>query len=121
MHEYYFEKLSVWQNARILVKDVYITTASFPENERFGVISQLRRATMSIAANIAEGMSRSGDKDKLRFLNQAYSSAIEVINFLILSLDLSFIAQQEYNEIRNKVEHITNQIQALSKKIGVQS
>ena len=121
MHEFYFEKLSVWQNARILVKDVYITTASFPENERFGVISQLRRATMSIAANIAEGMSRSGDKDKLRFLNQAYSSAIEVINFLILSHDLSFIAEAQYNELRDKVEYITNQIQALSKKIGTQS
>src|SRR5690606_31448337 len=121
MHEIYFEKLSVRQNARNVEKEEYITTASLPKRERSGVQSQLRRATMSIAANIAEGMSRSGDKDKLRFLNQAYSSAIEVINFLILSHDLSFIAEAQYNELRDKVEYITNQIQALSKKIGTQS
>jgi four helix bundle protein len=65
------------------------------------VISQLRRATMSIAANIAEGMSRAGDKDKLRFLNQAYSSATEVINFLILSLDLNFPKEESYLKLRS--------------------
>lgn len=118
MHKFYFEKLSVWQNARTLVKDMYIVTADFPKEEQFGVVSQLRRATMSIAANIAEGMSRSGDKDKLRFLNQAYSSAIEVINFLILSLDLEFLKEENYNNLRSRIEHITNQLQALSKKIG---
>ncbi|NGM63443.1 four helix bundle protein [Sphingobacterium sp. SGG-5] len=117
MHEFYFEKLSVWQNARMLVKDMYMCTADFPNHEQFGVTSQLRRATMSIAANIAEGMSRAGDKDKLRFLNQAYSSAIEVINFLILSFDLAFLTEADYIKLRNQVEYITNQLQALSKKI----
>ncbi|NGF56554.1 four helix bundle protein [Parapusillimonas sp. SGNA-6] len=117
MHEFYFEKLSVWQNARTLVKDMYIDTADFPSQEQFGVTSQLRRATTSIAANIAEGMSRAGNKDKLRFLNQAYSSAIEVINFLILSVDLDFLTVENYTKLRNQVEYITNQLQALSKKI----
>lgn len=118
MHEFYFEKLSVWQNARTLVKDIYLCTADFPSQEQFGVTSQLRRATTSIAANIAEGMSRAGDKDKLRFLNQAYSSAIEVINFLILSLDLGFLKEESYTKLRSQIEYITNQLQALSKKIG---
>jgi four helix bundle protein len=84
-----------------LVKDIYLCTADFPNKEQFGVISQLRRATMSIAANIAEGMSRAGDKDKLRFLNQAYSSATEVINFLILSLDLNFPKEESYLKLRS--------------------
>ena len=117
MHQFYFEKLEVWQNARGCVKDIYLATSDFPDDERYGVTSQLRRATMSIAANIAEGMTRNTDKDKLRFLNQAYSSAIEVINFLILSLDLEYLTLVVYEFLRGGIEKVTNQIQSLSRKI----
>lgn len=117
MHQFYFEKLQVWQNARISVKNIYQATSDFPKDEKYGVTSQLRRAAMSIAANIAEGMSRSTDKDKLKFLNQAYSSAIEVINFLILSFDLEYLSIVVYEFLREEIEKVTNQIQALSRKI----
>ena len=117
MHVYYFEKLDVWQNSRSLVKDIYLLTANFPSDEKFGVCSQIRRASMSISANIAEGMSRNTDKDKARFLNQSYSSAIEVVNFLILSLDLQYLKEEDYIQLREQVEKITNQLQALSKRI----
>ena len=117
MHQFYFEKLDVWQNARILVKDIYVTTSKFPKEEMFGVTSQIRRASMSISANIAEGMSRSTNKDKARFLNLAYSSAMEVINFLILSLDLGYLNEIDYIKLREPLEKITNQLQALSRKI----
>ncbi|SFI78901.1 four helix bundle protein [Myroides guanonis] len=119
MHQFYFEKLQVWQNARLFVKDIYLATADFPSDEKYGVISQLRRATMSIAANIAEGMSRTTDKDKLRFLNQAYSSGIEVVSFLILSFDLDYLILDVYNYLREQVEKVTNQILALSKRIKI--
>ncbi|MEK6511888.1 four helix bundle protein [Myroides odoratimimus] len=118
MFIYYFERLEVWKNARSLSKDIHILTNRFPKEELFGLVSQLRRATYSIPANITEGMSRNSSKEKLRFLNIAYSSAMEVINFLILSLDLEFLTIEEYNYTREKIGLITNQIYALSKKIG---
>lgn len=118
MHQFYFEKLDVWQNARVLVKNIYIATAKYPSNEMFGITSQIRRATMSISANIAEGMSRSTNKDKARFLNLSYSSAMEVINFLILSLDLGYLDEENYVGLREQLEKVTNQLQALSRKIN---
>ncbi|WHT40142.1 four helix bundle protein [Myroides sp. mNGS23_01] len=117
MHVFYFEKLLVWQNARRTTKDIYLVTRRFPNDEKFGVVSQLRRAITSVTANVAEGMSRSTNKDKIRMLNISYSSAIEVINFLILCLDLGFITEKEYCNLRGQVELITNQLQGLVKKL----
>lgn len=117
MHIFYFEKLSVWQNARSVTKDIYLITRNFPNDEKFGLVSQLRRAITSVTANIAEGMSRSTNKDRSRILNISYSSAIEVINFLILCLDLGFITGIEYCNLRGQVELITNQLQGLVKKL----
>lgn len=116
-HKFYFEKLDVWQNSRKFSVRIYQITTGFPKEEKFGITSQLRRAAISISANIAEGMSRSGNKDKLRFLNIAYSSAIEVLNFLILCFDLEYLEIEKYESLRSKVELITNQIRALSKSI----
>ena len=117
MHSYYFEKLEVWQNARLLVKEIYQITSTFPTEEKFGITSQIRRASMSIAANIAEGFSRNTEKDKARFLNHSYSSACETINFLILANDLGFISESKLLELRLKTEKITNQLNALHKTI----
>lgn len=118
MKQFYFEKLEVWQESRYFVKEIYITTRSFPDEEKFGIISQIRRASLSICANIAEGMSRQTEKDKARFINQAFSSAIEVINFLILSNDLEFLNEEKYLELRTKLEKITNQLNSLYNKFN---
>ncbi|MBW8360781.1 MAG: four helix bundle protein [Kaistella sp.] len=112
MHTYSFEKLEVWQNARVLVKEIYIVSRSFPEQEKFGITNQLRRSATSIAANIAEGVTRNTVKEKSRFINIAYSTTIEVINFLILARDLEFITAEEYIQLREKTEKITNQLNA---------
>lgn len=69
MYEFYFEKLEVWKNARNFVKDIYVITESFPNAEKFGLTSQIRRATVSITANIAEGFSRKTRIEKARFIN----------------------------------------------------
>lgn len=118
MKQFYFEKLEVWQASRYFVKEIYIITAGFPLDERFGMISQLRRASSSICANIAEGMSRQTEKDKARFINQAFSSAIEVINFLILCSDLEFLNEEQYTELRLKLEKVTNQLNSLYNKFN---
>ncbi|HBR11174.1 MAG TPA: four helix bundle protein [Chryseobacterium sp.] len=118
MYQFYFEKLEVWQNSRQLVKEIYLATSSFPENEKFGITNQLRRASTSITANIAEGFSRQSNKEKSRFLSIAFGSTIEIINFLILSNDLGFLNTEDYNHLREKSEFITNQINSLNKSLN---
>ena len=69
MHNY--KELIVWQKARVLVKDVYMLIANFPDDEKFGISSQMKRAAVSISSNIAEGAGRETNKDFIRFLNIA--------------------------------------------------
>ena len=116
MKTYYFEKLEVWQDTRAFVKQIYEMTTGFPVEEKYGITSQLRRASVSIAANIAEGMSRITEKDKARFINQAFSSATEVINLIIIANDLKLIKNQEYNAMRSELEKITNKLNSLYNK-----
>lgn len=117
MYTFYFEKLEVWKNARVFVKEIYKITDLFPKNEQFGITSQIRRASLSITANIAEGFSRQTNKEKARFINIAYSSSWEIINFLILSKDLEFLSEEDYIKLRTDIEYISNQLNALYKKI----
>ncbi|WP_417785246.1 four helix bundle protein [Tenacibaculum sp.] len=88
MKIYSFEKLEVWKESISLTKNVYSLTDSFPINENFGLTSQLRRATVSIASNLAEGTAR--------FITISYSSAMEVLNQLIISRELSYISEKDY-------------------------
>jgi four helix bundle protein len=115
--QFYFEKLEVWQNSRSFVKEIYTITTNFPDNEKFGLISQIRRASLSISANIAEGMSRKTDKDKARFISISFGSAIEAVNFLILANDLNMINEKDYMQLREKLEKITNQLNSLHNKL----
>ena len=117
MHQYGFEKLNVWHNAKELAKQIYILTKDFPMEERFGIVSQMRRAAISISSNIAEGSSRGTNKDQSHFYTMAYSSAIELINHLIISFELHFITDVQYSTLRDKIEHITNQLNALRKSL----
>lgn len=118
MYKYYFEKLDVWNNARVLVRDIYIATSTFPKSEQFGITNQIRRASTSITANIAEGMSRKTEKGKMRFINISFSSSVEVVNFLIISKDLGFLSDTDYEDLRIKTENITNQLNALSRTLN---
>ena len=113
MKIYSFEKLQVWQQSRILTKEIYLITKSFPDEEKFGLTSQLRRASVSVCSNLAEGSSRNSFKDKARFTEIAYGSLMEILNQLILSLDLDFLSQKEYELIRTKIEEIGNMLNGL--------
>ena len=93
-----FEKLEVWQLARILASDIYITTRNFPSEEEFSLVSQIRRAAVSVAANIAEGAGRISAKEQARFTTMAYSSLMELYNHLIIASDLGYIEQAIISE-----------------------
>jgi four helix bundle protein len=85
-----FEDLIVWQKAHAFVLETYIFTRGFPNDERYGLTSQLRRAAVSIAANIAEGFKKKGKADKARFFNIAQGSAEECRYYMILAKDLNY-------------------------------
>lgn len=115
MRTYSFEKLECWQHARKLAVWTYEMTRNFPKEERFGLISQMRRAAISIASNVAEGTSRKTQKDQAHFSVIAYSSTIELLNDLIISKDLEFIKEQLYIEGREMLERQTLLIAGLRK------
>jgi len=113
MKTYSFEKLQVWQQAKVLTKNIYLITKEFPNDEKFGLTSQLRRASVSVCSNLAEGSSRNSYKDKARFTEIAYGSLMEILNQLILSLDLELINQNEYEQLRINIEEIGNMLNGL--------
>ena len=115
MKRYSFEKLDVWQKSKGFTVRIYEVTTDFPNAEKFGLVSQIRRASVSVSSNLAEGSSRTSSKDQARFYIMAYSSAVEVLNQLIISKDLNFLSKEVYKELRNEIEHITSMINRLHK------
>jgi four helix bundle protein len=112
-YQFSFEKLNVWKDSKELVKVIYSITKHFPEEEKFGLTSQLRRASISVSSNLAEGTSRKTNKDKAHFTNLSYSSLMEVLNQIIIAKELSFINESDYQIVRNYIEKISNMLNAL--------
>ena len=96
-----FRKLIVWQKAHQLALLVYKITDKFPKSEIYGLTSQLRRAVVSVPANIAEGYGYGKRGQTARYVDIAQGSLSEVEYFLILSLDLSYIKQEEYDQTKS--------------------
>lgn len=117
MYTYSFEKLEIWQLSRKLVKRIYQTTQSFPDNEKYCLTNQLRRAVVSISSNIAEGNGRSTNKDRARFIEIAYSSLLEVLNQLILSNDLEFLSNEELESYRIDINELSNKLNAFRRNL----
>lgn len=113
MHKFSFEKLTVWQDSRKLVVSIYRLTKNFPVDERYGITRQLRRASISVASNIAEGTSRVSFKDQAHFSQLSYSSLMEVLNQVILSVDLGFVSEEQVLTLRKKIEEVSNKLNAL--------
>jgi len=114
MRAYAFEKLSVWKDSCLLAKKIYILTNSFPKTEKFGLCSQLQRASISVSSNIAEGTSRVTCKDQSRFTNISYSSLMEVLSELQIAVDLEYINNKKYSELRTLIEKISYKLNKLS-------
>ena len=96
----HFTQLYAWQKNNELVLYIYKVTKNFPKDELFGLVSQMRRAAVSIIANIAEGYGRFHYKDKINFYIIARGSSAEVQNYLIVSKNLGYLTEKEYNEMR---------------------
>ena len=100
-----YEDLVVWQKAMDFTTSIYRTTRSFPRDERFGLISQMRRAAISIPSNIAEGKGRS-DRDFGRYLLQARGSGWELETQLQLALRLGYLSPQQFSALKNELGEI---------------
>lgn len=101
---YKFEEVVAWQKAHAFVLCVYNITRNFPDDERFGLTSQFRRAAVSIEANIAEGYKKLSRADKLRFFNISQGSIEECRDYILLSRDLEYIDNSQFAEMYEKIE-----------------
>jgi four helix bundle protein len=113
-----FERIVTWQVARAFNRSVYAATRKFPKEELFGLTSQIRRASVSVSSNIAEGSGRNSDTDFAHFLEIAYGSLMEVVSQLFVALDESYIGQPEFDDLANDADRLAGKIVALSKSLG---
>ena len=102
----HFRQLEAWQEAHRLVLMVYQVTRKFPADERFGLISQMRRSAVSIAANVAEGFKRRGIQDKIRFYNISEASLEELKYYFVLSKDLEYISPESHANLMSQAESV---------------
>lgn len=113
-----FKELKIWSKSRVLVKKIYELTEKFPASEKFGSISQMRRAAVSVVSNIAEGSGKDSNKEFYRFLEIAYSLAFELETQIILAEDLNFSKNDESVEILDNVQEIQKMIYGFAKTIS---
>ena len=111
------ENLEVWKKSIEATLLVYKVTDGFPKEERFGLISQLRRAAVSIAANIAEGAARTSKKEFCHFLSNAQGSASEVETELLIAHRLGYVALEEYEPLRNSIDEIGRMLTGLNRQL----
>ena len=112
-----FRQLKVWEKSHQLALSVYKATKEFPKEELYGLTSQIRRASMSIPTNIAEGCGRNTDKEFARFLQIAMGSASETEYQLILARDLEFLPTNSYEKLHSEVEEVKRMLASLLKTL----
>lgn len=115
-----FENLKVYQLARQLVKDVYLLQNRFPKEERYALGDQVRRAAVSITANLAEGSGRQSLKEKIRFIEIAFGSMTEVFCELQTACDLGYIRNEELDALRPQFTEIAKMLSGLRSRIQKQ-
>ena len=115
MYHFYFEKLEVWQASKDLVRRIYQLTSKFSATDGFSLGDQMRRAAMSVCANISEGSARNTGKDKAHFTNLAYSSLMELYSFILICNDLEKLGNEDLNLLRTTIHKIANQLNSLRK------
>ena len=113
-----FEKLEVWQKAIQFADLVYRLTKSFPEDERFGLTSQMRRAAVSISSNIAEGTSRHSRDDYARFLEIATGSVFEVVSQSFISRNQGLLNEEDFRSLYSAAEEQSRMLSGLRRSLG---
>lgn len=112
-----FKELKVWSNAIKLATAIYNMTRTFPAEEKFGLVSQFQRSSVSIPSNIAEGAGRNTNGEFRQFLGIAKGSLYELETLLIISKEVSFISETNYNDLTEKIEEISKMLTGLKKSI----
>jgi four helix bundle protein len=115
-----FTELKVWQRSHALVLQVYRLTRGFPADERYGIMSQLRRAALSVPTNIAEGSKRQGSQDYARFLNIAEGSLVETEYLVMVSRDLGHTTPGAAEPLLNEIKEIAGMLHSLRTKVEQQ-
>jgi four helix bundle protein len=114
-----FEKLEVWQEARKINQVIYRLTKKFPRDEMFAMTSQIRRASISVSSNIAEGSGRNSDKDFAHFLEQSYGSLMEIASVFYLGLDEGYLTEADLNPLFDEMERLARRIVSLNHSLAV--
>ena len=115
-----FRNLNVWRKAHELTLRIYSLTGGFPQDERFGLTSQLRRACASIGANLAEGCCRNSDRDFARFVDIAMGSGSEVEYFLLLARDLNHLTESDYASLDEEILEVKRMLTGLMQRLRSQ-
>ncbi|MDX1911237.1 MAG: four helix bundle protein [Saprospiraceae bacterium] len=110
---YSFEKLEVWQQSRELIKRIYHFSKFLPKEERYGIVAQIRRASISVSCNLAEGTSRLNPKEQARFSEMAYGSLMEIYSLLVVCTDLDDIPSSRFENLFEMIQGISFNINAL--------
>ena len=118
MVEYQFEKLKVWQDAMKLSKKIYLVTKNFPDDEKYGMTSQIRRAVISIPLNIAEGKGRHYDKVFVQYLYHARGSLYEVMTLIKLAFSLEYLDDEVVRDLLENCDNISGMLSGLIKSVG---
>jgi four helix bundle protein len=112
-----FEDLIVWQKSHQLTINVYKITNGFPDDEKFGIISQIRRAAYSVPSNIVEGHSRKSKKEFLHFLSISKGSLEELKYFLILSKDLNYLTIEKFDDLKSLADEVSKILYGFTKSL----
>ena len=113
-----YRDLLVWQKGLGLAKQIYQLTQSYPNEERFGLTSQIRRAAVSVPSNIAEGQARSGKKEFIQFLYIARGSLAEIDTQCLIAKDLGYLSDKQYEEIYSNIDELKRMLYSLIDKLG---
>ena len=113
MDNFSFRDLRVYQTSKEFVKTIYGLLSTYPSNEQYALCDQLRRASVSVPSNIAEGMSRLSDKEKIHFLEISYGSLMEVLCQMEISKELNYITEKQLKDIENEITIIAKQLSKL--------
>lgn len=116
MKTYSFETLDAWKKAKELTVYIYQVTKEFPREENFGMTSQIRRASISVCSNLAEGNSKYSGKEKARYTETSYCSMMELLNQALISFELEYLGGEAVNQIRTKVDELSLILTQLRKK-----
>ncbi len=113
-----FKKYDVWKLSHEITLEVYLVTRSFPNTEKYQLVSQMQRAAYSIPSNFSEGCGRGSDRDFNRFIQICLGSAHELEYFILLAKDLTFIEENIYQDLDKKINLIKKKLFRLSEKLG---